>query len=97
MRLFCFLTSDGELPAVLQAALPCDPVGGPAPDELARVLDGGDPHQGAQRHVAVRTRLKRAESVQSLGGRGEGTLHNQNLEISRVNGTWFQIILKNTQ
>ena len=58
MRLFCFLTSDGELPAVLQAALPCDPVRCPAADELARVLDGGREEESAHCHVPVRTRLK---------------------------------------
>ena len=58
MRLYCFLTSDGELPAVLQAALPCDPVGCPAADELARVLDGGREEESAHCHVPVWTRLK---------------------------------------
>ena len=36
------LTSDGQLPAVLHAALPRQLVRGPAAQELAGVLDAGD-------------------------------------------------------
>ena len=57
--LFPALTRDGQLPAVLNAALPGELVRGPAAQELARVLDTGEEDHGTESHIPIRTRLEK--------------------------------------